>query len=152
LTFNGSGAASTFAGSIQDATPSNGGSRKTSLVINGGSLTLSGTNSYTGTTTVNQGTLTLATSSGIFSTSKLILGGGKLVTGNFDQTMTSAALRVTGSSIIDLGTVAGSIHLADSSGETWAASAPGSLLRINNWTNGTDHIFFDVTSGTGLTG
>ena len=60
------------------------------MIVNGGStLTLTGSNSYTGTTTVNFSTLTLDTATGsLKSTSPLTLNGG---TFNLDNTAATAA-------------------------------------------------------------
>src|SRR5262249_6939349 len=133
-------------------------------------ISIGGSNTYTGTTQINQGTLAL-TSENISSTSKLILNGGKLATGGNNQTLTSAPLQVLTSSTIDVGQFGSNdiLHFADSStaSSTWTIDAlhPGNLLRINNWTPGTvgtgsdglgmgidgDHIVFDIQSGSGLT-
>ena len=63
-------AASTFAGSIK------GSSSNARLVVNGGRLTLSGTNTYTGGTVVNAGTLILTNSSAIAENTSLTIGAG----------------------------------------------------------------------------
>jgi len=61
---------STFSGSIVDAVAT--GTRKTGLAVNGGSLTLSGSNTYTGQTSVNAGCLFVNGS----LTSDVLLAGG----------------------------------------------------------------------------
>ena len=66
-------AASTFAGNIKDS------SSNARLVVNGGSLTLSGTNSYTGGTVVNAGTLIVTTSTALPYDMALTIGAGGTV-------------------------------------------------------------------------
>jgi fibronectin-binding autotransporter adhesin len=68
LTINGTG---TFGGVIQ-----NGSTAHVALTVAGGTVTLSGTNTYTGTTTVNGGTLALSGS--LASTSIVVNTGGAL--------------------------------------------------------------------------
>ena len=71
----------TFAGNIVDTTVSAPGN--VALVLSGsGELTLSGTNSYTGGTTISGGTLDLATPSALPSSGLIAIGGGgRLVLG-----------------------------------------------------------------------
>ena len=124
-----------------------------SLTKNGtGTQILSGVNTYTGTTTVNQGTLSLGIANGINSGSPLVLGGGKLATGGFNQSLNT--LTLSASSAIDLGTVAGTsmFNFADSHLVTWTA---GSNLSIFNWSGklsgaGNDQLIFGIDN-TGLT-
>lgn len=66
-----------------------------------GDLTLSGTNTYTGDTTVNGGSLLLGSSNVIADASDLILAGGTFSTGGFDETMSN--LTLTADSVIDFG-------------------------------------------------
>jgi autotransporter-associated beta strand protein len=78
---------STAANTIQGAIVNNSGANTTSLVKNGaGTWTLSGTNSYTGTTTINAGTLAISSEAnlganpGAFNAAQLTLNGGTLNT------------------------------------------------------------------------
>ena len=66
---------STFAGVIQNTLGS--GTKKVALTVNGGTLTLSGVNTYTGDTTVESGILAVNGSS-INDADKLIITGGKV--------------------------------------------------------------------------
>ncbi len=72
LTFNGG--SSTFAGIIQNSVA--GGTRTVGLTVAGGSLTLSGVNTYSGATTVNGGTLLVSGS--IAASAVTVNSGGTL--------------------------------------------------------------------------
>ena len=61
LTVGGGGTTTVFAGVISDGTSGNAGAIG-NLTVSGGSLTLSGANTFTGTTAVSAGTLTLGNS------------------------------------------------------------------------------------------
>src|SRR6185369_6212146 len=61
-TVNPSGPA-LYSGSMQDSTA--GGTRKTGLIVAGGIQTFSGTNTYSGPTTIRAGTLELLVNGGI---------------------------------------------------------------------------------------
>lgn len=65
---------STFAGTIQDTLGS--GNKKISLIVNGGTLTLSAANTYTGSTTVKAGTLKLDGAGAINSTNLIVGDAG----------------------------------------------------------------------------
>jgi autotransporter-associated beta strand protein len=133
----------TFSGTISDGGPTSAVTK-----IGTGTLILSGQNGYSGPTTVHQGTLALGAANALSSSSPISLEAGKFSTGGFDQSL--GILTVAGSAILDVGaTGAGTVTFADSSSAVWGASGLGLLLRINNWTLGSDHIMF---SGTGLTG
>ena len=79
LTTGGSNASTTFSGVIQDGT---GGGGLGLVKVGGGTLTLSGASTHTGSTTVNGGTLTLAfgtvTADILPAATPLALGGGAL--------------------------------------------------------------------------
>jgi hypothetical protein len=87
----------------------------------------------------------LAAADRIPNASKLVLAGGTFSTGGFNEQVNTLAVNT--SSAIDLGNGASTLHFADSSAETWGASPAGSLLRINNWTSGNDHLTFDTQNG-----
>jgi autotransporter-associated beta strand protein len=147
LTLTGAGSYS-FPGVIGAITSAGktGNNTQLSLIKTGsGTQLLGGLNTYSGRTTVNQGTLSLGIANGINSASALVLGGGKLATGGFNQ------------SAIDLGAGIGAasvFNFADSHLVTWTA---GSNLSIFNWSGnlnfggGTDQLIFGVDN-TGLTG
>ncbi|HTQ39758.1 MAG TPA: autotransporter-associated beta strand repeat-containing protein [Pirellulales bacterium] len=106
-----------------------------SLVKTGtGTASLSATQAYSGTTTINQGTLLLTQGNQISTTTQVILSGGTLGTsGNSeDFTGTSATLKLTANSAIDLGNGSSIVKFANSNG-IWTGSP---FLRVSNW-NGT---------------
>jgi autotransporter-associated beta strand protein len=117
--------------------------------VGAGTLTLTGVNTYGGSTTINQGTLALGVQDAITATSHLALAGGTFSTGGFSQNMANTLLDVSSSSAISLGATANTLNLADSHGESWGLASLGSLLRINNWTP-SDLIIFPTASA--LTG
>jgi fibronectin-binding autotransporter adhesin len=132
----------TLNGSIGES----GGSRALTLTANGtgvNTLILGGNNTYTGDTVVNGGILQLGASNRIAVVSRLTLGGGTFNSGGFNETM--GALNLMSPSTIDFGNGASTLHFADSSALPW--SGP---LTINDWTGGSDHLFF-AASASGLT-
>ncbi len=137
LTAGGNGASTVFAGVISGS----GGS----LTKNGGgTLTLSGANTYTGATVINGGTLLLGASNVLPGGNLELKAGTKLNTGgNSDAT---GALLLSGSSTIDM--INGSSKLAfdNSSGMTWSAG----ILSIWNWSLNAGTVRFGSTAG-GLT-
>jgi autotransporter-associated beta strand protein len=74
LTFAGSGAPSSFGGTIQDAL--DGGASTTALVVSSGTLTLTGSNVYTGGTSVTCGLLEIASAGALPSGTSLTIGAG----------------------------------------------------------------------------
>jgi autotransporter-associated beta strand protein len=133
----------------------------TSVVKAGtGTWTLSGINTYTGSTTVQQGKLVLNTFGAIDKSTQIILSGGTLSTGGFSQNLSTATLQVTASSTIDMANPSNltfdSLQFGDSSAIAWTA---GAQLRIDNWSPGANPdlsaglspVTFAITSGTGLT-
>jgi len=157
LTVNpGNGISTTFSGVIAGT---NGGTQgNMALQKNGaGTLTLTGANTFSGSTTVNGGTLTLANSSGsalgstsnitvnsggtlslgqgdqINNTATMTLHGGTFAKGNFSEGSASTpglgALTLTASgSHLDFGT--GTVGVL-----TFASFTPGAFtLTIDNWT------------------
>ena len=104
-----------------------------------GKLSLSNSNTYLGSTMVNEGTLALGASD-VLPTTQVILNGGTLVTGGNSNTLGSLSL--TADSTIDLGG-AGGLTFANSSG-TWT----GTTLTVWNWVS--SGLKFG-TDNTGLT-
>ncbi|HZZ27613.1 MAG TPA: autotransporter-associated beta strand repeat-containing protein [Pirellulales bacterium] len=145
---------STFNGSLQS-----GGTNTLALQVNSGNLTLSGSSTYTGATTINSGAkLTLAAGNAITNTSSLVLNGGTLALGGNSQTMTNTTLRVLSNSTLDVdpSKTGTQLTLADSHTQSWSG-----VLRISDWTgnpgsgggSGTDQILIanDGATLTGLT-
>jgi autotransporter-associated beta strand protein len=123
-----------------------GGSRALTLTANGtgvNTLVLGGNNTYTGDTIANGGILQLGASNRIADVSRLTLGGGTFNSGGLSETM--GALNLTTPSTLDFGSGASTLHFAASNALTWTGP-----LSINNWTGGSDHLFFG-SSTAGLT-
>ncbi len=97
--------------------------------IGGGTFILSGVNTYTGDTRINQGVLQLGGANRIGNISNLVLAGGTFATGGFSETMNTLGL--LSNSILDLGSGASVLHIADSHTLSWVGT-----LTVNNW-NGT---------------
>ena len=87
--------------------------------VGAGMLTLAGTNTYAGTTSLTNGTLAFGCDNALHSGSRLVLSGGTLNPGVFDNTL--QRLVVTGSGTLAMGD--GSCHLAfaDNS-EAWTGT------------------------------
>jgi autotransporter-associated beta strand protein len=109
-----------------------------------GTLTLGGTvaNTYSGLTILNQGTLKAAKANA-FGTGSLLLNGGTLDTGGFNQSL--GTLAVAGLATIDLADGASTLTFAASSATNWLGS-----VEILNWTEGVDSVRFGTTA-SGLT-
>jgi fibronectin-binding autotransporter adhesin len=170
LTITGS---STFDGNIVDTVVGNpngggAGNRKTNLAFtaNGGTLTLRGANSYTGTTTLSGSGSTLALNyasnvaypgiiSGIGSVSKgrtgtLTLTGVNSYNGGAGNT----ANIYSGNTIVDGGTLAVEFTTGTSTGLTWTASTSlinPSTISLANIANGTGLVFTaNAPTGTAI--
>ena len=82
-------------------------------------LTLSGTNDYHGTLTVEAGTLALGSNTALPASAPLKLAGGTVTCGS--TTNATGALTLSGDAVINL--EGGSLAFADSSGVAWASGA-----------------------------
>ncbi|MDF3056303.1 MAG: hypothetical protein K0R17_518 [Rariglobus sp.] len=122
------------------------GAGKVALIKAGaGTWTLSGNNTYTGTTTVSEGTLALGAANRIADASNLVLSGGTFATGGFGETL--GTLSLTANSTIDLGSGASALVFSASNGIAWTSLT---TLNIVNFNTGTDSVRIG-TSAAGLT-
>ncbi len=116
-----------------DANSASTNSLNNNLVKSGtGTLTLSGANTYVGTTTVNGGSLLLGASGVIPDASNVTLNGGTLSSGSgagFTEVM--GTLNLSANSTLALGTGAHTITFANSSAVSWTANT---ILTVTGWT------------------
>ena len=142
----GSSTALTVSNGSTSGTITGGGSL---IKTSGGTLTVSGANTFTGTTTVSAGTLNLGVVNAInnSATNAITLGGGTLQSA-FSQSLGLVTLSLTAStaSTLDLST-GGTFVFADSSSATWGS---GSTLSIVGTFTNTSVRFGG--SSAGLTG
>jgi autotransporter-associated beta strand protein len=121
LTVNGA-SSTTFGLAITD------GTSKVALVKNGaGILTLSGTNTYTGGTTISGGSIQLGAAGVLANAGAITLNGGSLETGGFTETVGTLNLNSTGT--IALGAGNHTLTFANSNAVSWA----GSVLTVTGW-------------------
>ncbi len=133
--------------------------------VGAGTLTLNAANTYTGDTIINGGTLLMGANNRINSGSDLILGGGTLATGGFDQTF--ATLTLNANSTIDLGSAdsvltfgnvtlnSHELHIWNWTGNPWNPSGPDQFIINGTFTPGVaansaghyENIFFYTDSG-----
>ena len=98
-----------------------------------GTLTLTGLNTYTGTTKIVGGTVQLGANNTINSASNLQMAGGGLSLNNFSDQF--GTLRVTANSTWDTTSGTGEVlRFADSNLTHWAWGTANAELTINNWT------------------
>lgn len=115
LTLNPSvGQTPIYSGIIKD-----GAVGMTLIKTGAGTQTLSGTNTYTGSTIINAGTLALGTNNVLPSASSVIMAGGILNTATYTNTLST--LEVTGSATINLGS-GGALVFADNHLKTWTGT------------------------------
>jgi autotransporter-associated beta strand protein len=105
-----------------------------------GSLKISGTNAWNGTTTISGGTLQLGSGTNIPNTSAVYLAGGDLNDGGFNETM--GALWLTNNSTITTGSTSHSLIF--SSPGTFTA---GKVLTIIGWTGASESIALNKFGG-----
>lgn len=116
------------------------------LIVNGttGNLTLSGANNFGGTLTAGGTTkIILANNNALHGVTSLIMSGGTLAVNGTANSL--GTLGLTAISTIDFGNIAGSLTLANSSGNSWSG-----MLDIVNFDVNTDTVFVG-TDATGLT-
>jgi autotransporter-associated beta strand protein len=130
-----------FSGIIQNVIGA--GTKRLHLTVSGGTLTLGGSNTYTGATTVTGGTLALGTNNAIANTSPVSIGNATLDAATFGDTL--GTLDVTDTANINLGTGA-ALAFANSSAINWSG---GTLTLTGSFVSGSS-LRFGTTSG-GLT-
>lgn len=97
-----------------------------------GTLTVSGNNTYTGTTTITEGILQLVEANRIANGSNLIMNGGTFRSGaSAGVAETMGTVSLSENSTIALGTGDHTLLFSASSGATWAA---GRTLAVTGWT------------------
>src|SRR5262249_43516137 len=110
-----------------------------------GTLTLSGPNSYSGATQVNQGTLQLNGNNRLSTITNVALAGGRLATAGYNETL--GTLNVSANSDLDFGNGQSIVQFAASSATSWSG-----LVSITNWDgdwrngSGTDQVLFGSSS------
>jgi len=120
LTVNG-GTSSIFGGVIGD------GLGKTALTVSGGTLTLGGVNTYSGSTSITAGTLRGGAAFALSASSDVSITGGLLDTGAFAQTVNSLTVESAGTLNLYIG------HLLTATGY----STVGGTLNLSGIANGT---------------
>lgn len=128
---------STIAGVISNGAASSGNLTKTGV----GTLTLSGANTFTGTTTVSAGTLALGASNRLADASTLNLGSA----GTFDLNGFSekiSGLTAADGAAVDFGAASGANTFVFG---TYTAPASGVLV-VNNWESSLDTLATSVAS------
>jgi autotransporter-associated beta strand protein len=137
LTFSNSAAtSSSFGGIIAD------GARPVALTIQGGNLTLTGANTYSGNTTINQGSLILGAAGSIANSPSIVVGtnaGAK-----FDVSAISGFALPAGITLSGCGVVAGSVTAPNCSIMPGAAGGTGTLTFTNDLALSGTTAYFDL--------
>jgi autotransporter-associated beta strand protein len=121
-----------------------------------GTFTLSGTNTYTGGTTISAGTLALGANNVLANTTAVAIGDATLNASSFTDTL--ATLDVAANATINLGTGA-ALSFANSSAIDWTggtlnltgAFLPGTSLRFGTTGSGLTSTQLALISATGFT-
>jgi autotransporter-associated beta strand protein len=134
--------------------PGSGGVTKTGA----GTWTLSGANTYTGTTTVTQGILSL-TSPSLALTSSVVIGSGGTLNLNFAGNDVVSALEINGSGPLAAGaynsshptygsyfTGSGTLLVVNGSNGIWTSLADGNWEETTNWASNTIATGFNQTA------
>ncbi len=108
---------SRFAGVIQDKVGA--GTRKVALVVDGGQLTLAGTNTYTGVTTIRSGTLRLGVAGALQARHAVTLAGGTLAAGTVANTLGALTLEAGSTLTVEAG---GALAFAASDAAAWSGA------------------------------
>jgi fibronectin-binding autotransporter adhesin len=158
LTF--AGGSSTFSGVIEDTLP--GGSSMTALAVSSGTLTLTGTNTYSGGTNLNGGELSVVNLNNLSPTSAINFNGGELLwNATSAQTFNSAVTVGAGGGTLSIpgqnltltssvsSTTGSTFRLAAGSGTlTYTGNLSGFLGGMNVGTS----VVFDLPANTTLPG
>jgi autotransporter-associated beta strand protein len=140
--------AGTYAGVIADS----GGFTLGSLSTN--TLTLSGTNTYTGATTVSAGKLTIASTGTINSTNAVSIGAGEFNYNSSTALSKTVTFSSTGGTLSGTGTISNAVTVA--TGNTYTpgdVGAAGTQHFSNNLTLGSSSIFaWDLTTASTTAG
>jgi autotransporter-associated beta strand protein len=128
LVGGGLGSSYTLTGSAALASNVSGGLNKVGL---GSLLMFDAANTYTGPTTVTGGTLELDVANAIASSSQVVMNGGTLKTGGFNEVLPATQLKTTASNSI-----------LNATGTTWQFADSGTA----HWVNGA---VLQVTTGGG---
>lgn len=103
----------------RDTTYSGALSGSGSLVkVGSGKLTLAGVNTYAGSTTISNGTLTLGCANALGSDTQIILAGGTLDPGSYQNSLSALNITTAGGSI-DMGDGSSILSFADSRLQSW---------------------------------
>ncbi|MDH4445307.1 MAG: autotransporter-associated beta strand repeat-containing protein [Akkermansiaceae bacterium] len=125
------------------------GSPSGGLTKNGtGTLTLSGSSTYTGATTINAGALSVSTDVNLGSGGAITLNGGTLQTTGSSAFSSSRAISVTGNSTIDTSNTAGTTLTGLVSGGSALTKTGSGNLTFSPGVGNTDTLVgFKLTSG-----